>query len=46
MQEAGRRKLADRARELRKWALVEVWDECALTVKDADAARAVWLPSA
>jgi hypothetical protein len=46
MQEGGRRKLADRARELRKSVLVEVWEECALTVKDADAARAVWLPSA
>jgi hypothetical protein len=46
MQEAGHWKLADRARELRKSVLVEVWEECALTVRDADAARAVWLPSA
>jgi hypothetical protein len=46
MQAAGRRKLADRARELRKWVLVEIWEECALTVRDANAARAVWLASA
>ena len=46
MQAEGRRKLADRARELRKWVLVEVWEECELTVRDADAARAVWLSSA
>lgn len=45
MQTAGRRKMADRAHELRKSVLVEVWEECALTVKDTDAARAVWLPS-
>ncbi len=44
MQEAARRKLADHARELRKSVLVEVWEECVLTIKDADAARAVWLP--
>jgi hypothetical protein len=43
MEVAGRRKLADRARELRKSVLVEVWEECTLTVRDADAARAVWL---
>jgi hypothetical protein len=42
----GRPRLADRARELRKSVLVEVWEECELTVRDADAARAVWLPSA
>jgi hypothetical protein len=46
MQAPGRRKLADRARELRKSALVAVWEECALTVNDAEAARAVPLPSA
>lgn len=46
MQAPGRRKQADRARELRKSALVEVWEECTLTVNDADAARAVSLPSA
>ena len=45
MQGAGRRKMADRARELRKSVLVEVREECALTIKDTDAARAVWLPS-
>ena len=45
MQGPGRRKLVDRARELRKSVLVEAWEECALTVKDADAARAVQIPS-
>lgn len=45
MEAAGRRKLADRARELRKSVLVEVWEECTLTVKDTDAARAVWVPA-
>lgn len=46
MQGAGRRKLADRARELRKSVLVEVLEECELTITDADAARVVLLPRA
>jgi hypothetical protein len=46
MHAPGRRRLAERARELRKLVLVEVWEDCAVTVNDADAARAVSLSSA
>lgn len=44
MHAPGRTRLADRARELRKLVLVEVFEELTLAITDTKAARAVMLP--